>query len=362
MIPTTFVSLLLGATVVLASPTADHLECGGFMSDADFAAAESHFTTTFAARTANANITAAAADGARLLTVDVAQLYCHVIYQKDSPSGATNGAGYLSVDDIINQVNMLSNGVGQLGVQFVLNTPDYTRSKQWYSKADRGNSNNNAMKAALHQGDEAAFNVYSVGFGSKAMSKRRYSTYPKDVNNLNLADDGTVINFRTPPGGTYPGFSGGHTLINEAGHWLGLYDTAQGGCGKTGDGVSDTSNEKTPATGCPRNGRDTCTNGQGPDPIHNLMDGTNDQCTTDFTNWKPSNTWSICACADKSMDIPTVALSFGTDLRCATDEEFGSWLGFYSPRPNRLFQRLFFFRILRVQQLNGNMESSGPLQ
>ncbi|KAJ7108981.1 metalloprotease [Mycena crocata] len=281
MISTTFVSLLFGATVVLASPTADHSECGGFISDADFAAAESHFTTTLAARAANANITAPAADGATRTTQ--INLFWHVIYQKDSPSGATNDAGYLSVDDIINQVNVLNNGVGQLGVQFVLNTPDYTRSKQWYSKADRGNSNNNAMKIALRQGDEADFNVYSVGFGSKAMSKRGYSTYPKDVNN-NLNDDGSVINFRTLPGGTYPGFSGGHTLIHEAGHWLGLYDTAQGGCGKTGDGVSDTSSEKTPATGCPRNGRDTCSNGQGPDPIHNFMDGTNDQCTTDFTS------------------------------------------------------------------------------
>jgi hypothetical protein len=126
-------------------------------------------------------------------------------------------------------------------------------------------------------GGAGALNIYSGTAGANL----GWATWPwmqKEHPEL----DGIVIDFDSMPGGNIEGFNLGHTATHEAGHWVGLYHTFQGGCSNSGDGVEDTPREFVPTSGCPE-GKDTCTRHEGVDPIHNYMDYSTDPCYSEFS-------------------------------------------------------------------------------
>ncbi|KAJ6616756.1 hypothetical protein B0H10DRAFT_1798827, partial [Mycena sp. CBHHK59/15] len=217
-----------------------------------------------------------------LLTCTI-QVYWHVISKDNTTAG-----GNIPASQIAAQIKTLNADYnGQL--TWVLAKTTRTINVDWFKNAGPNTNQQTAMKAALRVGGKADLNVYSVGFESgPSAGLLGYATFPVSYAAA-PKDDGIVILFSSVPGGTTASYNLGRTLTHEAGHWVGLYHTFQGGCSGSGvstagDFVSDTPAEASPAYGCPV-GRDTCKGPKNPglDPIRNFMDYTVDSCMNQFT-------------------------------------------------------------------------------
>ena len=164
------------------------------------------------------------------------------------------------------------------GFRFELAGVDRTTNSQWFNMTP-GGADEYKAKRALRKGGADALNIYTVDGGAYL----GWAYFPSSYDNQPWID-GVVIAFGSMPGSRLPGFEDfnlGFTATHEAGHWLGLYHTFQGGCNENGDYVSDTPAEMGPAFGC-QVGRDTCLEA-GLDPIHNYMDYSDDPCYFEFT-------------------------------------------------------------------------------
>ncbi|KAF9468891.1 hypothetical protein BDZ94DRAFT_1304040 [Collybia nuda] len=264
MFPSFALALFLGSSLLFGGTAARGRTCASTPSDAEVAAAESHFQANKV--TSNGFAIAAA-------TVKV---YFHVISRDTTAAG-----GYVSDSQIATQISVLNKNFASTGLSYTLAGTTRTVNSNWFVNVGPSKALQTTMKNTLRQGGAADLNVYTVGFQSAADSGLLgYATFPSSYAS-NPKDDGVVMLFSSLPGGSTTNYNGGQTLTHEVGHWVGLYHTFQGGCSATGDSVSDTPPEASPASGCPT-GRDTCSGG-GVDPIHNYMDYSYDACMTEFT-------------------------------------------------------------------------------
>jgi hypothetical protein len=203
------------------------------------------------------------------------QVYFHVF-----TDGAT---GNLTNQQLQQQISVLNAGFGGFeggaytGFSFKLAGVERINNPEWFYNLSPGSSVERTAKAATHVGDARTLNIWTTN-GPGYLGFATFPSWYKRSPQL----DGIVLDYNSFTGGAYgTNFSLAKTGTHETGHWLGLLHTFQGGCNDKGDYVSDTPDERYPASGCPE-GLDTCST-PGTDPIHNYMDYTFDSCYNQFT-------------------------------------------------------------------------------
>jgi len=194
---------------------------------------------------------------------------------------------------IADQIAILNSNYSKFNISFRLVSTDITTNDSWFNTATKLVSLNalKEMTRALTKSPEKVLNVYTTN--SPVLGE---STFPWE-SGKGTAMDYIVINYNTLAGG--PGtfvegkYTGGKTLVHEAGHFLGLYHTFEGGnaycdspandgCG-IGDQVDDTPPQKICYfDGCDLNANSCPTPGN--DPVKNFMGYNPDNCMTEFTN------------------------------------------------------------------------------
>jgi Pregnancy-associated plasma protein-A/IPT/TIG domain len=219
-------------------------------------------------------------------------VYFHVIRQAASGDPADGDIPQAWIDDQIQVLDDAYQGAGaatgsvDTGFRFVLAGTDRTTNAAWYNGLVPGKQEQ-AMKTALHKGGYWDLNVYSANLGDFLLG---WATFPaKNAKGKTLAMDGVVILDQSMPGGDADGglnavYNLGDTLTHEAGHWLSLYHTFQGGCSKKGDQVDDTPAEAAPNFACVDTNSCPKLHPGVFDLIHDFMDYGDDICLDMFTS------------------------------------------------------------------------------
>jgi hypothetical protein len=175
-----------------------------------------------------------------------------------------------------------SSAAANTGFTFTLAGTFRYNNSNWHK--DKQSS---TYRKQTRKGGANALNIWLVDFAYLGIA-----TFPWDYAR-NPGVDGIRVHYDSLPGGGIANYNLGETATHEAGHWLGLYHTFQGGCTATNDEVADTPAQSSATNGCPE-GRDSCSL-PGLDPIHNYMDYSYDSCYNQFTpdqSTRISNMWT----------------------------------------------------------------------
>jgi len=209
----------------------------------------------------------------------VVPVWVHVI-----SSSASAADGNVPDSMIREQMRVLNDsfngrtGGANSGFAFDLAGVTRTVNAAWYAAFGVDFNVELEAKTALRRGGPGTLNLYVTN----ASPWLGWAYFPDIVNSEFVDLDGVVVDWRSLPGGPFAIYSEGDTAPHEVGHWLALYHTFDGKCGRYGDYVADTAAEMSPAFNCPV-GRDTCPGSAGADPITNFMDYTQDSCMYEFT-------------------------------------------------------------------------------
>jgi hypothetical protein len=203
-------------------------------------------------------------------------VYFHVVH--------AGGVGNISSAVIRDQMQVLNAafagfyGGAATGFSFELVEVTRTDHAAWHA-AGPGTPEERAMKETLHKGGWNALNLYATTAGAY-LGWAYFPGLPDARQSL----DGIVVDWESMPGAStrYAGrYDLGQTATHEAGHWIHLHHTFNGGCNNWGDYVDDTPPQRVATRGCPV-GQDSCRE-PGLDSIHNYMDYSYDSCYSEFT-------------------------------------------------------------------------------
>jgi hypothetical protein len=192
----------------------------------------------------------------------------------------TGGAGNIPDSMVQRQIDTLNANYGLTNFRFLLAIIDRTANDAWYADPV---TYDDAMKSALAVDPAHTLNLYTCGMTSgQSNGLLGYAYLPWSFPETHYLH-GVVVLYSSLPGGTAFPYNLGKTATHEVGHYLGLYHTFDNGCNPPGDYVDDTPYEASAAFGCPI-GRNTCPNEPEPDPIHNYMDYTDDDCMFELSD------------------------------------------------------------------------------
>jgi len=174
--------------------------------------------------------------------------------------------------------------------RFRLASVDRTRSTDWYYMDSQDTFE---ARRALHMGDSTHLNVYVSNFNKDLAGLLGFATFPTQYENAPNLDGLVVWNESLPGGhaifkddqGTVFNYAKGDTATHEVGHWLNLYHTFQGSCGRNGDYVSDTPPQKEGDNifYCNVNFNTCGGAGSDKDPVKNFMNYADDICLDRFS-------------------------------------------------------------------------------
>jgi hypothetical protein len=208
----------------------------------------------------------------------------------------TGTLGTLNANQIPSQITALNAAFGSHGIQFVLAGHTITKNNTWYND---GGTYYNSLAVDVHNN----LNIYTNTAGGNL----GYAYVPSGGGVVGNKWDRVVIYWRAMGNpGTYGApYNEGDTTVHEVGHYLGLYHTFQGGCASAsgcannGDLICDTQPESSPHFS-PCTDPNTCGN---PDPIHNFMDYSDDNCMFEFSSNQQNR--MRCTIANIRTRIPT---------------------------------------------------------